>query len=583
MITVYYVSKGTSFESLREVYHAKEYARFPEKRPREISYLNDEELNGLEIKYQKYVTFEDVFNSLKPVSRLVIESIHEIALPIIKLKEMLFLRKDEYIQIRLLKPNILLDPLEPNTYVMLDLASDAETGQKIKSYREIKPKFNIEPQKETREKEEDKEECKDETYEVKTLNQCRLREVNTRKNQAANIRIGPREPYPKELRTAVIKDRLAGLTYSQISQKYKVSRGFITLLMKQNNIKVQPKVKHQISSNVFLYKTPLCVEPESIIDVNLRLFLMNQRKVRTSVLYLSLLKNIFSYLAEFTTKKKISEIEDILKFDRVIEYRDQFQHKKVTIQVIKCLKIFLRYLASQNIQFVNKISSVKTQKIAYDRTKSLSVKDVEKLLKTAAEMLEESYGKSVEEQWKAHRDFLAIFLLASCGMRHTALLHLRKNDVLISEKVSKLKLLSKTMNSKYEINISEDIVEKIRTYIEIFFNDDPPDTFLFCAVNKPDQKSVKPLDQITSARNLKKIYARSGVTIRTTKSSVAHTLRVTLATQLYESGVDIHKIKDILNHSNVNQTYEYIDVSRYENVLNSSWLPKISYDLTKWI
>jgi site-specific recombinase XerD len=582
MITVYYVQKGSTFEIIREAYVARELSRFPDRTLRELGYLNSEDINGQEIKYEKFVSFENAYRALKPDSRMVVDNLRAINMDLSQLKELLFSRKDELLQLRVLEPNILFDPSEKITYTILDLAHDAERAG-IRREEEKKPPKKIVMVSRENVTPEDL---------ILEGGGCRLKDVNTKKREPI-FRPGTdkksymrlREPHPKLLRDEVLKDRIKGLTYQEIREKYHVSNDFIATVVKENHVKIQ---KPRLSSynqkyNTYQYKTPPYLLEGSFLDKAFRAFLLNQKKVSTAHAYEGGLKFLLTYLAKNTPKGKLEEVEDLLKFELVMEYKKAFEEKKGTYKSIECLKRFLRHLHAIGIQFKNPIAFIKSKKIIVERTKRISQEDVGKILKTAREILDESRGKSVEIQWAAHRDFLAVYLLASCGMRHSALLHLRKKDFIFKPSgSSKLRLLSKSMSGHFEINISAAIAQKIETFVEIFLNDDPPETYIFCAANRPDQKTVRPINENVSSRNLRHIYERSQITSVNKISRVAHTLRVTFATQMYESGVDIHKIKEILNHAHVNQTYQYIDVSSYENVIEPSWLPDISYNVPLW-
>lgn len=584
MITVYYVQKGSTFEIMREAYVAKELARFPDRTLRELGYLNSEDFNGQEIKYEKFVSFENAYRGLKPDSRIVVDNLRSIDMNLAQLKELLFSRKDEILQLRVLEPNILFDPSEKITYTILDWAHDAERAGIRREEEKKNPKKIVTVSRENVSPED--------LILQKKEGGCRLKDVNTKKPEPI-FRPGTdkksymklREPHPKSLRDAVLKDRIKGLTYQEIREKYQVSNDFIATVVKENHIKIEkPRLSpYNQKYNAYQYKTPPYLLEGSFLDKSFRAFLLNQKKVSTAHAYEGGLKSLLTFLAKDTPKGKLEEVEDLLKIELVMEYKNAFEEKKGTYKSIECLKRFLRHLHAIGIQFKNPIAFIKAKKVIVERTKRISQEDLGKLLKTAREILDETRGKSVEIQWAAHRDFLSLYLLASCGMRHSALLHLRKKDFIFKPSgSSKLRLLSKSMSGHFEINISEAIAQKIETFIEIFLNADPPETFIFCAVNRHDQKTVRPINENVSSRNLKNIYERSQITSVNKIARVAHTLRVTFATQMYEAGVDIHKIKEILNHAHINQTYQYIDVASYENVIEPKWLPDISYNVPLW-
>ena len=157
------------------------------------------------------------------------------------------------------------------------------------------------------------------------------------------------------------------------------------------------------------------------------------------------------------------------------------------------------------------------------------------------------------------RDFLLVELLYSTGMRRIELATLKTDDIDLSG--SRLKVTGKRNKERF-IPLSEQMMEKIRTYLDLRSKQfDHQSTFLI-VTNKGEQIYPEFVNR-TVKRLLNDL---SG------KKKSPHTLRHTFATHLLNNGADLNVIKELLGHADLSatQVYTHNTIEQLKSIYNKA-------------
>lgn len=193
------------------------------------------------------------------------------------------------------------------------------------------------------------------------------------------------------------------------------------------------------------------------------------------------------------------------------------------------------------------------------KTKPFTEAEAEKLVEAAFQ--DWKLAKKSMEKAIRHRNFVIIWLLARHGPRIYAILKLKKKDFFHRHgKVWTLRLHDKK-GGNYFINPGRDTVEVLLRYIEIYLPHQPENAFLFPVFRYQEDFSV-PLSYASFYQWFKN-FAEKHVP-ESHGDKVPHAFRTTFATESRRRGTNPEEIRIQLGHKTLDQTLKYIELVEEE-------------------
>lgn len=179
--------------------------------------------------------------------------------------------------------------------------------------------------------------------------------------------------------------------------------------------------------------------------------------------------------------------------------------------------------------------------------KHLSLNESEQLLKV---------GFSDMKDWQDYRDFAMTVLLLNCGMRLSELVGLNLRDIIAeydidngNEPVYSVKVVGKG-NKERIVYLNSQCMDALQNYTKLR-PDFKGENALF--VSKQGKRiSNRRVEQIVEKRLQACGLSGKGISV--------HKLRHTAATLMYQNGVDVRVLKEVLGHENLNTTQIYTHV-----------------------
>ncbi len=178
------------------------------------------------------------------------------------------------------------------------------------------------------------------------------------------------------------------------------------------------------------------------------------------------------------------------------------------------------------------------------------------------------------------RDRAILLLLYASGLRREELCTLRLADVTIeSSRIATLRIHGKGAKERM-VAVEGPVVTALGEWLEIRRNDarQARTVEFFASVNTGDPLKPEGLERI-----VKRTAQRAGLT-----QWGVHMFRVTFATQLYDDGVDIERIRLALGHESIETTRGYIAVANRQRAVRMashrqhSVLGSLPVDLPAW-
>lgn len=160
------------------------------------------------------------------------------------------------------------------------------------------------------------------------------------------------------------------------------------------------------------------------------------------------------------------------------------------------------------------------------------------------------------KDWADSRDYCIITFFLNCGMRLSELVgisvndYMRSKDVTTGEEYYFIKVLGKG-NKERIIYLNNACVSAYNAYIKVRPNVQG-EKALFIS-NRSKRISNRRVEQIIEEKLMKSGLAGMGFSV--------HKLRHTAATLMYQNGVDVRVLKEVLGHENLNTTQIYTHVS----------------------
>ena len=148
-----------------------------------------------------------------------------------------------------------------------------------------------------------------------------------------------------------------------------------------------------------------------------------------------------------------------------------------------------------------------------------------------------------------HRLLLGV--LYGCGLRCSELCNVRLRDLDFDRKVLHV-VQGKGKKDRY-VPLSDHLIRGLRDYIE----SEKPQVWLFNG-----QPSGGNSDTRYSSRGIQWAVKQASLHAGINKDVHVHTLRHTFATHLLEDGLDIVTVKELMGHSRIQTTMEYLHVAR---------------------
>lgn len=160
------------------------------------------------------------------------------------------------------------------------------------------------------------------------------------------------------------------------------------------------------------------------------------------------------------------------------------------------------------------------------------------------------------QDWTDSRDYCIITFFLNCGMRLSELVGISINDYIKStdpktnEQYSFLKVIGKG-NKERIIYLNNACVSAYEAYLKVRPNVQNEKALFLSSRNK--RISNRRVEQIIEEKLMKSGLAGYGFSV--------HKLRHTAATLMYQNGVDVRVLKEVLGHENLNTTQIYTHVS----------------------
>lgn len=264
------------------------------------------------------------------------------------------------------------------------------------------------------------------------------------------------------------------------------------------------------------------------------------------------LRTFFRYMKISKKVCKINDVFEEIKIDDVdlnllskIDTIDVFEYMNYLIQVRKnesfarsrkvaSLRSFFKYLTVKaNLLSKNPMDAVDTPKLGKILPKYMTFDECIKFLDSI-----KKYGNKNKE-----RDYAIAVLFLNCGLRLSELVGINFNDIGGDRS---LRILGKG-NKERVLYLNDSCIEALEEYKKVR-GESKDKNAVFLSRNKT-RISAKTVQFL-----MKKYFKLAGLSH---KKLSTHKLRHTAATLMYNNGVDIRVLKDILGHKSISLTQIY--------------------------
>ena len=222
---------------------------------------------------------------------------------------------------------------------------------------------------------------------------------------------------------------------------------------------------------------------------------------------------------------------------------NNFQSKPTTrARKASSIRIFFKYLYQKHLIDTNPAINLETPKLGKRVPKYLSLDESKHLLRTT----------NSDDDRNKERDYAIITLFLNCGMRLSELVGINISDINFDEE--KLNVTGKG-NKERTIYLNMACINALKEYMAV-----RPTTGI--KANSKDalflSERLERISNRTVQYIVKKEIQKAGLDPK--KYSV-HKLRHTAATLMYQSGVDIRALQELLGHESISTTEIYTHVS----------------------
>jgi site-specific recombinase XerD len=241
-----------------------------------------------------------------------------------------------------------------------------------------------------------------------------------------------------------------------------------------------------------------------------------------------------------------------------LNYNKITNPENVTIDVIEKYLIFLlneRKVSASHYKHVVRGLTVLFNEIYNKNFKTLNLVKAPKRIRIPVVLSKQEINRILDNV--SNMKHKAIFItIYSAGLRVDEAVKLTKDSIESDRNL--IKVIGKGNKERYSI-LAKYTVEFLREYWRKY----RPLKWLFPSA----QYKTKPLSARTVQKEFKKAVLKAGIT---KKGVVVHTLRHSFGTHLYEAGVDLRTIQELMGHTTPTTTAMYVHVSKrmISNVLS---------------
>lgn len=258
----------------------------------------------------------------------------------------------------------------------------------------------------------------------------------------------------------------------------------------------------------------------------------------TEISYKRDLNKLYDYL--ITNDSKVVDITSISKekLEEYILYLNKIGRAPTTIsRSIASMKAFFGYYSEKKVIDENPAIALKSPKIVKKTPETLSVKEVDALLKQPS-----------KKTPKELRDKSMLELLYATGMRVTELITLKTDDVNIKLEYIICHDRKKDRVIPFGSEAKKALLEYLKNGREYLLGENKTSNVLFpnCSGGEMSRQGFWKL--------IKAYGKKAGIKSELTP----HTLRHSFATHLVENGADLRSVQEMLGHSDISTTQIYM-------------------------
>ena len=243
-------------------------------------------------------------------------------------------------------------------------------------------------------------------------------------------------------------------------------------------------------------------------------------------------------------------LSDLLSFLAYVS-SERENHGKARARKAVTLRQFFKYLTIKKMWFdVSPAQNLELPSPKNALPKHLTIEQATALLKTCSDF----------KQWEDYRDFCMITFFLNCGMRLSELVGIDCRDYMSTningQKVTYIKILGKGSKERI-VYLNSACIDAYMNYISV--RPESKDKALFIS-RRGTRISNRRVEQIIEEKL--KLSGLSGMGFS------VHKLRHTAATLMYQNGVDVRVLKEVLGHENLDTTQIYTHVAN-EQIRNA--------------
>ncbi len=256
---------------------------------------------------------------------------------------------------------------------------------------------------------------------------------------------------------------------------------------------------------------------------------------------------IYNVPEELVKKTTLNDLLSFLSY--VSSERDN--HGKARARKAVSLRQFFKYLTIKKMWFeVSPAQNLELPSPKNALPKHLTIEQATELLKTCSDF----------KAWEDYRDFCMITFFLNCGMRLSELVGINCNDYMSTsvnnQLVTYIKILGKGDKERI-VYLNSACVSAYNNYVSV--RPESRDKALFIS-RRGTRISNRRVEQIIEKKL--KLSGLSGMGFS------VHKLRHTAATLMYQNGVDVRVLKEVLGHENLDTTQIYTHVAN-EQIRNA--------------
>lgn len=255
-------------------------------------------------------------------------------------------------------------------------------------------------------------------------------------------------------------------------------------------------------------------------------------------------------------KVGLREVQEFLIFIT----REKANQSKARARKAVALRQFYKYLTNHKNAFeVNPLANLELPSPKPALPKHLTLEQSIELISRASKPRELARG---DLPFRHERDYCMVIFLLNCGMRLSELTGIDRKDVYIDSKNSSnsyVKVLGKG-NKERIIYLNELCIDAYNSYISKLCTEENQNS-----LKKTDALFVSRLYKRITNRRVEQIIDEFLKELGLDKMGISvHKLRHTAATLMYQNGVDVRVLKEILGHENLNTTQIYTHVANQQ-------------------